>query len=612
MKNRFRIPLLILLSLIIVFSISCEILTPLDPDEKTEKAAWETIIEAHIMKQLWYYDFFGTYSDNYASGQLFVADPDKNSIDKLWDDFQVLMEYGVSVEAAVDSLENLPPPFGKAAVPAGIISSLKSFFDAGSEVYENNRKRLLLIASNMSKTDRDQLYEELVIDKWKREIGTADEFWSKLQNGDLDDKASTLYKNFYDGANAYLNPFTQLANDKNLTPGKMLAKDGINLCEKGMDVIVESGKSIVPGLEKASDLLEEGKDFYEKVEKITDKPMDAVVDEIKSRAAGKLADMIDIDSRLDPEGAGKYVKMVAELTLGSDDTQELIENGIDAGIAKISSSDGTVKTDYAIAENRDPAAGLPDYIIGIGNYVRNTQAFIMTLPSGDWDISAKEFTGKSSVPAVISVQAQQEATVDVSGAEIEYETGVLDSLLGIINDYNYLYPHIYLNDPGGEWDLISIYLYDDTVTWSGKFFSASEHWQSVPDENSVRYLVVDTEISGYLTMVGYDEVGVNLTATCTEKRYLVSSNELKYLDVEEIEIRGLPFSRVSSGQVDFEVSPNINSDELNDLNRIVNFSRREVVYGEYNLSGGDVYSDTTYTEIQDLSRAQMRVTFRYY
>ncbi|MDZ7821598.1 MAG: hypothetical protein U5N26_07160 [Candidatus Marinimicrobia bacterium] len=56
MKDRFRTPLMILLSLILLFNASCEILTPLDPDEKARKEAWETIIEAHIMKQLWYYD----------------------------------------------------------------------------------------------------------------------------------------------------------------------------------------------------------------------------------------------------------------------------------------------------------------------------------------------------------------------------------------------------------------------------------------------------------------------------------------------------------------------------------------------------------------------------
>ncbi|MDZ7821600.1 MAG: hypothetical protein U5N26_07170 [Candidatus Marinimicrobia bacterium] len=59
----------------------------------------------------------------------------------------------------------------------------------------------------------------------------------------------------------------------------------------------------------------------------------------------------------------------------------------------------------------------------------------------------------------------------------------------------------------------------------------------------MRYTVADTEIDGYLTMVGYNEVGINLTATCTEKRYLVSSNELKYLDVETIQIQGLLFRR---------------------------------------------------------------------
>ncbi|MDZ7821599.1 MAG: hypothetical protein U5N26_07165 [Candidatus Marinimicrobia bacterium] len=377
-----------------------------------------------------------------------MVDPDKRQVDRLWDDFQVLMDYGEAVEAAVDSLDRLSPAFGKTAVPAGIIGSLKSFFGAGTEVYENNRKRILIIASNMSKPDRDQLYDELVVDKWKKDIGNADDFWEKLQRGELDDKASTLYKNFYDGANAYLNPFTQLANDKNLTPGMMLAKDGINLCNKGMDVIIESGKMIVPGLDRAADLLEEGNDYYEKVEKMVDKPMDAVVDEFKSRAAGKFADMVDIDSRLDPEAAGKYLKMVAELTLGSDDTQDLIEKGIDAGIAKITSTDGSFTPDIVIAENRQAGEGLPDYIIGIGNYVRNAQAYIMTLPPGNWDISAKEHTGNSAAPAVISVQAHQESAVDVSGSVTEFETGVLDSLLEIINSNDYLYPHIYFYDPG--------------------------------------------------------------------------------------------------------------------------------------------------------------------
>ena len=408
--------------LLVLFSISCDILTPLDPELKTEKEAWDVIIEAHAMKQLWFHNFFRTYSNNYSRGQLFIYEPTKAQLDLLIEEFNELMTYTAAVEAAVDTIDAMAndlskTPLAKSTARAGLLSALKDFFSAGSEVNENNRKRIIMIASNMSQADRDQLYDELVIGKWQRDIGTSSEFWAKLQNGDLDDKASTLYKNFYDGANSLLNPFTGLANDKNLTPGKMLAKDGMNLCNKGMDVVLETGKTIVPGLGQATDILDAGKDYYEKAEKMVDKPMEFLSDEIKSRGAAYVAGIIDIDSKLDSEGAGKYVKTIAELTLGSDDPQELIEKGIDAGIARIKSTDNSIKTDIVIAENKQPGAGLPDYIFGIGTYAQEANEFILNLPSGNWGITAKDNIGYSSTPVTVAVVTQQESTVDVVASD---------------------------------------------------------------------------------------------------------------------------------------------------------------------------------------------------
>lgn len=418
MKTFARSFLVLILVFILSFNMSCDIFTPLDPDLKVEKEAWDMIIEAHALKQLWFHHFFRINSNNYQRGQLFTYEPSDAQINFLWDEFEHLMSYSDAVIAAVDSLENLSSDaLGKPAVSLSIFGALKSFFGAGKEVNVNNRKRLLLIASNMNQTDRDQLYEELVIDNWKNEIGTASDFWTKLQNGDLDDKASTLYKNFYDGSNALLNPFTGLANDKNLTPGQMLAKDGIDLCNKGFDVVLETGKIVVPGLGEATDLLEAGKDFSEKAQKMVDKPLDAIADEIKSRAAQKIVGMTSVGEVFNSEGVGTYVKILAETTLGSDDPQELVEDaidkGIDYGIARISSSDASVTTDVAIAKNQQPGPGLPEFIIGVGTYAQQANEFLLKLPAGNWDITTRENTGQKGSTVTTTVSTQQAIIVDV-------------------------------------------------------------------------------------------------------------------------------------------------------------------------------------------------------
>jgi hypothetical protein len=419
MKPRFHPLLVLILVFVLSFNISCDIFTPLDPDLKVEKEAWDVIIEAHALKQLWFHHFFRINSNNYQRGQLFVYEPTEAQVNFLLDEFEHLMSYSDAVIAAVDSLENLSSDaLGKSAVSSSIFGALKSFFGAGKEVSVNNRKRLLLIASNMNQADRDQLYEELVIDKWKNQIGTSGEFWTKLQNGDLDDKASTLYKNFYDGSNALLNPFTGLANDKNLTPGQMLAKDGINLCNKGFDVVLETGKIVVPGLSQATDLLDAGKDFVDKAEKMVDKPLDFIADEVKSRASQKVVGMTGVGELFNADGVGTYVKILAETTLGSDDPQELVEDainkGINYGVAKITSTNGSVNTDIAIAKNQQPGPGLPEFIIGVGTYAQKTNEFLLKLPTGNWGITSRANTGQTSTSTTTTVITQQAITVDVA------------------------------------------------------------------------------------------------------------------------------------------------------------------------------------------------------
>ncbi|MCF7833119.1 MAG: hypothetical protein K9N05_06055 [Candidatus Marinimicrobia bacterium] len=494
------------LLVLLAMNLSCDIFGPSDPVAITKKDAWTTIINAHAAKQHFYNEFFRIHSNNYKRGQLFVYEPQKGEIDYLWDMFFEVLSYADDVDAAVDTLLTMEiedgMPLAKLSATSTIFGALADFFRSGVSVNVKNRQRILLIASNMTKMEKDELYNELVIDTWQSEIGTADEFWAKLQNGTLDDKASTLYKNFYDGSNSLLNPFTGYANDKNLSPGKALSKDGLELCNKGLDVVIEAAGTIVPGISKAKDIIDDSKDLLEKTKKMVDKPLDALADEVKSRAIGKISGMVDVDNYFDPDGAGKYVKILAEVSLGTDDPDELVEKGINYGIAKIKSSDKSIKPDYAIAKNTSPTTGIPDFIIGVGNYVQQTQEFIMNLPGGNWDITAKDKSGQTSGTVTTPITSQQESTVDV--VVVNSNTTQQDSLdISEIDFSKCTHWRLYL-DLGDYVFTIPYYYYTHEVGWSKNTFSLDVFEDSVAT-NSSSY---ETSITGNVSLISYDKIGL--------------------------------------------------------------------------------------------------------
>ena len=617
MKKFSTMSLYMCLLILVVLNISCDIFGPSDPIAKTKKDAWSTIINAHAAKQHFYNEFFRINSNNYKRDQLFVYEPKESEINYLWDMFFEVLSYADDVDAAVDTLLALALedglPLAKSNATTSIFGALADFFGTGKGVHVKNRQRLLLIASNMNKADKDQLYEELVIDKWKDEIGTADEFWAKLQNGTLDDKASTLYKNFYDGSNSLLNPFTALANDKNLTPGQTLSKDGLELCNKGLDVVIEAAGTIVPGISKAKDIIDDSKDLIDKTKKMVDKPLDAIADEIKSRAISKVSGMADVDTYFDPEGAGKYVKILAEVSLGTDDPDELVEKGINYGIAKLKSPDKSITPDYAIAKNTNPTTGIPDFIIGVGNYVQQTQEFIMNLPSGNWNITAKDNKGKSSMTVSTPIISQQEKSLNITSNN-ETESNYLDSITAILETMPYM--NIYLNF--GE---KSIYI-DNSVTasirfpltWSSTSFGQSFRYTIQPSEGGGTQTVgtvYDCSINGNLTLVSYDRIGLSLTAHRTIEEPRASNDPTphrKYM--HEITISGLPFAYFAGGSgVGFDIDSYSNSEYQASISSIASFTYREIAY-EYSAEEGAVVvaSDTSYTEITT-SDPRLRVYF---
>ncbi|MDD3966811.1 MAG: hypothetical protein PHP63_07165, partial [Candidatus Marinimicrobia bacterium] len=277
---------------------------PSDPDLEDPRDALYVLVEAHALKQLWIYHYFETFSNGYEEGQLFVYEPTEAELESLYEELNNVLQYKDNVilaaQTLTDSLGLTPSPLSKTS---GIFGSLFSFFSEGAETGERHRDRIFLVVSNMSSEERNNLFHNQLRPKWQREFSDADDFWTKLQNGDLDDRTGSIYNDFYDNSDLN-NRFVSLANDKNLSPGNIFVKDGASLVEKGVDVVLETGKIVTP-LGGGADIVEEGNKWWEKAEKAVDKPLNLLEDEIKERVAGKLTGMVDIDGAVNAVGLGE-------------------------------------------------------------------------------------------------------------------------------------------------------------------------------------------------------------------------------------------------------------------------------------------------------------------
>ncbi|MCK5816894.1 MAG: hypothetical protein KAH15_02710 [Candidatus Marinimicrobia bacterium] len=619
MKKFFRSPMILLVLLSLSLNISCDILTPIDPELRDEHEAYYTIVEAHALKQLWIYDFFGTFSDNYTRGQLFVYEPTMNELNDLWGEFNVLMSYTDAVEAAIDTLESLAKDplassFNKTLASSGVVSSLFDFFRGGKAVSENSRKRILIITSNMPQSEKTELFNDMLRTKWRNEFTDENDFWTQLQSGDIDDKASQIYNDFYGGSfTSDNNTFGTLALDKNLTPGKIFVKEGADLVEKGAAVIVETAKAATP-LGAGIDLVETGKKWWEKGEKLVDKPMDLVKDEIKERIVGKLAGMVDIDGAVDAaglgEGAGTAVKALMDATIGTSDTQELIEKGIDWGTAKISSPDKSIDPEIVVAEKQNDDGSLPNIILGVGNYINHAGELLLTLPAGDWDITARDAWGQSNTPATTTITAQQETIVAVTSSisdstdtEEEENLDIANLNLGAYNKIT-----VTVENGSNHYGKSNSAIRGYEVNWSKNTFSLTY------DEpfGGVDYTY---SINGNVSLSSYDQVAVYLSLNFTSTEY--NADGLLYREYEtDINIIDLPFTYTINDynrnpEHNFRIDLNNNPDLLSALSSYVRYNHRYTVYYTYGDDIGEIRSETNTNnfDFSTSSQPALRVTF---
>ncbi len=571
---------------------------PSDPDLGDPRDALYVLVEAHALKQLWIYHYFETFSNGYEEGQLFVYDPTPAELEALYQELHNLLRLSddvmIAAQTLTDSLGLTPTPLSKTS---GIFGSLFSFFSEGAEMGERSRQRILTVVSNMTADEKAALFQNQLRDVWRNEFTDENDFWAKLQNGDLDDRTSSIFNDFYDNSDLS-NRFVSLANDDNLTPGKIFVKEGASLTEKGMDVVIEATKLATP-LGKGMDMVDEGKKWWEKAEKAVDKPLDLLGDEVKERVAGKLAGMVDIDGAVNAVGLGEKtataVKILSEISFGTDDTQELYENAIDWGIAKITSPDKSITPDVVVAENKSGGSSFPDLIFGVGNYVNNAGEMLMALPAGNWDINAMDKKGEKATTPSVTIVAQQETAVD-----IQMTGSLFQDVITRLELANFINIYFKYGDETGQ--SMGMQSYEDhPLSSTGSSFSVGYDFFNDDGDHYT------CNISGNITIISYDLPGITLQAEWSVQTPNDGGVSSVYIRQEQdISITNMPFSYFSGATgTYFEINDYYNPEFKSSLSSMVTF-RDRLAYFDYE---NNIISDTTFSTILNASQSRLRVSF---
>ena len=403
-KNKLYILTVLLLFFIFLIQ-GCNKSNSTEPEKPANqntqiRSAAEVVTEFAAVKQSATYDILRIFSGNYTH-KLFEEDQlTYKQIDSVFGYFASLSEYQDKVESAVTELQNssgLNKP-GNINNITGLGDAMHGFFSWLTGSGKKSRNRILTVASNLSASERDHLYNSLR-PGWKSKAKNSDEFWDKLQKGQFDNQASQMYNDFYYDSDS---DFGSTAQDKGLTIHKIVHKEGAEGVTKGSKLMIEVVKTATP-LGKGMDMVEKAKEYKDRITKLYTDPKNAIKDEVKSAIANKIGSFVDIDGAVDAgkisENAGNAIKFISDYTIGSDDPAEWVKKATDYGLGKILDSDKNgKKADIAIAVKKTDNDNGPSTVISVDPTDDDSDindVIDILLNSDDWIIESIDDEGNS-------------------------------------------------------------------------------------------------------------------------------------------------------------------------------------------------------------------------
>jgi len=410
----------------------------------TEKEAIDTLAEFGIVNQLAVLGVLEMFSDDFSQPlfgeKVSLSEEDYDAIFALMEELStyeepVMTSLGILVPEELASHPQLYACLvqpGSYVVPGyaspGICSSFLDFFSFLGGTGKRSRNRILELTKNATDVEKRDLFGSLPTAQQK---GATDhnEWFQKLRNGELDNKAARIHNTFMTDP-AYLSN----ASAKGERPIDVAHKEGAQMVTKGAKFYVDAGTTAVgaalpgfaSGVQKVQDLSDKvekykkyAKTFYEKGMKETVKQ--AVKDKFDGIVTGGMNEVLG-------ENVSDVVTHLTQQVTGKGKPSEWVELSPNYGKAKIMDSDKTSKPQVAIALNKDENASMQ-----MITYVGDESEPTLNLPQGGYLIVAADKDGNSDKDTSVQIVGGQETkvTMDTSDKSAEGLAATLvDKLAG--------------------------------------------------------------------------------------------------------------------------------------------------------------------------------------
>ncbi|HKK82372.1 MAG TPA: hypothetical protein VJ909_08990, partial [Prolixibacteraceae bacterium] len=319
-----------------------------EPDFTKHHDSYVTLLEYHAYKQVIMYDFYELFSDGFTNSTLFENTPGDSDIDDFFEKIETLLSYEEALNEAINVLQQKSTASYNAndyllkSVMADWDWLLKYVPFKGENI--ELRNKILSKTMSMSNEQRELLFAEVRnYPAWTGNASDADDFFVKMENGDLDNSIHRLHHTFKQADNDYL----KWTDDNNLGSAQLAFDYGKEALEAGQKVMVTTVKNINPAVGKSIDILEKGNQFLEYINQaMGDKSFNQLANDANTQIAEKYA-----NSGLDDEGESTNQKtlsvvesaqLLTKTALVNSDPVSIENTDFDWGGVKLNNEDDSL------------------------------------------------------------------------------------------------------------------------------------------------------------------------------------------------------------------------------------------------------------------------------
>lgn len=295
----------------------------------------------------------------------------------------------------------------------GLLSSVRKFLEWASGSSKRNRDRLLKVASNLSDSERTNLYNKLRSD-WKNKATSEKDFWKKVEKGDYDNQAGQMYSDFTIDSEE----FALTAIDKNLTIQSIVVAEGTSGVNAGADLMMDVVSSTLPTgaaagfttvkiVNNVGELVSKDGTWLDKAKMGVSIAGDIAGLSSDDPSIGFVVEAVEnLDIPNIEKAAGKIVDMSNTYKTSDRGT---VKGSSTYGMVKVGDNDTGSKADIVIAQSEKPTNGTaPSIMVVVGGALDKGKEFINTiLTAGNWLVSAIDQQGQLETQKVTVTPGQE-------------------------------------------------------------------------------------------------------------------------------------------------------------------------------------------------------------